>query len=84
MVTQTVNNYGVFSDTYNTITWSASTDPNAAEYAFYRNGILIEQVPLNTLQFVDHNTTDNGSITYGVGTVDGNLFVSQIETVSAP
>jgi hypothetical protein len=84
MVTQTVDNYGVFTDTYNTITWSASTDPSAVEYAFYRNGILIEQIPLTTLQFVDHNTTDNGSITYGVASIDANLFVSQIVSVEAP
>jgi len=84
MVTQSVQNYGVFQDYYNTITWSASPSPNVFEYVVYRNGVLISQVNSSTFQFVDHHAVQNGSVTYSVAAVDGNLFPSQIINVNFP
>lgn len=83
-VTQNSTNFGVFTDYYNTVTWSASTDPNLALYAIFSNGNLIGEVGPSTLQFVDHNQVQNGSVTYGVAAVDNDLFLSQVETVVLP
>ncbi len=83
-VTQNVNDFGVFQDYYNTISWVASTDPNVIEYAVYRDGQLFAQVSAATIQIFDHNQVQNGSVTYGVAAVDGEFALSQIVNVNFP
>ena len=43
---QSLNNFGVFNDYYNTLSWNASTDPTVTGYLIFRNGVFIEQVTL--------------------------------------
>lgn len=81
-VTQSTNNFGVFTEYYNTLSWQASTDPNAVGYLIYRNGTFLQQVPANVLEIVDDNQVQNGSVTYGVASVDNQQSHSPIITIS--
>ena len=83
-VTQNVTNFGVFNDYYNTLNWQASSDPGVAGYLVFRNGVFLEQVAANVLQFVDHNRTQGGSVTYGVAAVNDQLSQSRTVTVNFP
>jgi len=83
-VTQSSNNFGVFTEYFNTLNWQASTDPNAVGYLVYRNGVFLAQVPANVLQFIDDNQVQNGSVTYGVASLDSLQSHSPIITISFP
>lgn len=80
-VTQNSNNFGVFTENYNTLNWTASPDSDVIEYIIYRNGVVVQAVPASTLQFVDQNTpVASGSITYGVAALSSQLMVSPLVT----
>lgn len=79
-VVQNSANYGVFTDYYNTVSWTASTDPNVVGYAIYRNGVLFDRVNPITYSIVEHNVIQNGAVTYGVAAIDNES--SQSETVN--
>lgn len=81
-VVQSSNNLGVFIEYYNTLSWTASTDPNTAGYLIYRNGTFLAQVPANVLELVDNNQMQNGSVTYGVAAVDSLGSHSPIITIN--
>lgn len=83
-VTQQTNNFGVFTEYQNTLSWTASTDPNVAGYLIFRNGVLIQEVDASVLQIVDHNRVQNGSLTYGVSAVDAQGSQSKIISVNYP
>lgn len=78
--TQNVTSFGVFNDYYNTITWTASTAPNIIQYNIYRNGIFFAATDPSTLQFIDHNTVQNGTVTYGVAALTSEFRQSDIVT----
>lgn len=81
-VVQSSNNLGVFIEYYNTLRWTASADPKTVGYLIYRNGIFLAQVPANVLQLVDNNQVQNGSVTYGVASVDSLGSHSPIMTIN--
>ncbi len=83
-VVQTVSNFGILKDCYNTLAWHASSDPSVVGYLIYRNGIFLEQVPANVLQITDHNRIYNASVTYGVAAINSQQTHSQIVTVNFP
>jgi hypothetical protein len=83
-VTQSSNNFGVFTEYFNTLSWNASTDPNAVGYLIYRNGVFLAQVPANVLQIIDDNQVQNGSVTYGVASIDSLQSHSPSVTISFP
>ncbi|HZX13309.1 MAG TPA: hypothetical protein VFF49_02805, partial [Thermodesulfobacteriota bacterium] len=83
-VTQGVNNFGIFNEYFNTLTWAASADPNLVGYAIYRNNVLLTFVFADVLQFIDNNQKQNGPVTYGVSTVDNAGTESAIIYVSFP
>lgn len=81
MVSQTSNNFGVFSEFVNTLTWAASPDPSVIEYIIYRNGVAFATTPASVLTYVDHNAPmASGSITYGVASLNSSDEVSPIIT----
>lgn len=83
-VSQSVHNYGVFNEYYNTLSWSASTDPNTVGYLIFRNGVFIEQVDANTLTYIDNNRTQNGPVTYSVTAIDSEQTQSRTVSVNYP
>ncbi|MBS0652348.1 MAG: hypothetical protein JSR39_02350 [Verrucomicrobia bacterium] len=83
-VTQNVNQFGVFSEYFNTITWSASTDPNLAGYIVYRGNEILSFVDSGTLSYIDNNQVQNGAVTYGVSAVDNANTESEVVTVTFP
>lgn len=83
-VKQNANNFGIFTEYSNTVTWQASSDPTVAGYLVYRNGVFLAQVPANILQFVDDNQLQGGQVAYGVASVDNQQSRSAIQTVSFP
>lgn len=83
-VTQYVNNFGVFSEYYNTLTWTASSDPNVVGYAVFRDGKFLQQVDASVLQINDDNRVQNGAVTYGVAAIDNQQSQSNIINVSFP
>lgn len=83
-VTQSTHNFGVFTEYFNTVGWTASSDPNVAGYVIFRNGTFFTQVGANVLQIVDDNQPQNGSVTYGIAAVDDQNSQSNIVTVSFP
>ncbi len=81
-VVQNSINFGVFTENFNTLTWTASTDPNLIEYLIFRNSVLVRAVASSTLQFVDQNVPSSGSTVYGVAAVTSGYIVSPITTVT--
>jgi hypothetical protein len=83
-VTQNSQNFGVFTEFYNTLNWTASTDPNLAGYLIFRNGVLITSLDASATNFRDDNRTQNGSVVYGVAAIDSQGSQSRIATVNFP
>lgn len=83
-VTQSLHNFGVFTEYYNTLSWHASVDPNVVGYLIFRNGLFIGQVDADVLQFVDDNRTANGAVTYSVTAIDGQLTQSATVSINFP
>lgn len=83
-VIQNLNSFGVFNEYSNTLSWSASADPNLTGYLIYRNGVYLEEVSSNTLSFTDHNRVQNGPVTYGVSAINNQNTHSRIVTVNFP
>jgi len=81
-----VNTFVVFNEYYNTLSWTASTDPNVVGYVIYRNGTVIFNLNASTTQFIDHNAPQAGTVTgtYGVAARDSQNVQSQIVTVNLP
>lgn len=76
--TQSSTNFGVYTDYFNTVTWSASSNPNLQQYNIYRNGVFVSSTDPGTLQFVDHNQIQSGNVTYGVSAMTTSFRLSDI------
>jgi hypothetical protein len=74
------NNFGVFNEYYNVLTWSASPDPSVTGYLIFRNGQFLDQVDSNISQYIDNNRTHNAPVTYGITAI--NEFETQSRTVT--
>jgi hypothetical protein len=83
-VAQSSNNFGIFTEYYNTFSWTDSTTPSVVTYVIYRNGFIISEVPSTATQFIDHNAVQNGSVTYGIVAVDSSGEQSPMATKSFP
>ena len=83
-VVQSSTNNGIFTEYYNTFSWTASTTPTVQNYAIYRNGFLIFEVANTATQFIDHNATQNGAVTYGIVALGDNNEQSPMATKSFP
>jgi hypothetical protein len=83
-VMQSSNNFGVFTEYANTVSWDASADPNVTGYLIYRDGIFLAKVGANVLEYIDNNQTSNGSVTYGVASVDDQQTHGRVISVSFP
>ncbi len=81
-VVQNSTNFGVFTENFNTLTWTASTDPNLIEYIIYRNSVVVQGVDPSAVQFVDQNAPSSGTTVYGVAAVSSDFTVSSIATFS--
>lgn len=81
-LTQSNNDFGVFNENYNLVSWDPSPDANIVAYAIFRNGVWLQEVTSDVLQFVDHNQAYNGSVTYGVAAIDDQNSMSPIVTIS--
>lgn len=79
-------NYGVFIDYVNTITWSASTDPNLVQYNIYRDGEFFASTAPGTLTVDDHNQISSGSgtVIYGVSALNSDFRQSAMITATVP
>jgi hypothetical protein len=73
-------NRGVYTDYVNSLTWTASADPNAVGYAIYRNGIFFINVDGSTLSYDDHNAIQNGTVVYGVASIGSESDQSPMAT----
>jgi len=67
-VTQTTDNRNVVTEYYNTLSWTASTDPNVDAYLIFRNGVEITAVSVN--QYIDYNRSPSESVVYTVAAID--------------
>lgn len=83
-VAQSTNNFGVFSEYYNTLTWTASTDTNVVGYLVFRNGDFLAKVEADVLQYVDNNRVVNGAVTYSVTAIDSQDTQSRTVSVNFP
>lgn len=75
---QSVTDFGVYQDYFNTITWSASSDPNVAQYNIFRNGVFCGVTDPSTFQFIDHNAVQGQTVTYGVAALTTSFRQSEI------
>lgn len=80
--TQNSTNLGVYTDFFNTITWTASTQPGVIQYNIYRNGVFFAAVGAGTTQFVDNNQVQGGTVTYGVAAMIQESTFRQSEIAS--
>lgn len=83
-VTQSLQNFGVFKDYYNTLTWNASADTNVRGYLIFRNGVFIAKVNADVLSYVDNNRTLNGSVKYSVAAIDSEQTQSITVGINFP
>lgn len=84
-IVQNSANFRAFPDFYNTISWTASSDPNVVGYAIYRNGVFYTQtISSSVVQVIDHNQIQNGPVTYGVASFDGTFIQSSLVNKSFP
>lgn len=83
-VTQNSINYGIFTNYYNTIQWTASNDPNLNKYCIYRDGIFIKQIDGNVTSYVDNNRIQNGATVYGIVATDSNGYHSVTSNINYP
>ena len=83
-VAQSISDFGVFKEYVNTISWDASIDPNVYAYAIFRNGLLLNEVSADTLEYADNNQVQNGPVTYGITAIDNTGNSSLIITASFP
>jgi hypothetical protein len=81
-VTQSSHMFGAFTEYYNTLSWTASTDPNAVGYLIFRNGVYIGQVGSGTTSFIDDNRVASSAVTYSVVTVDAQQTQSRTMSVT--
>lgn len=77
---QSVIDFGVYKDYYNTISWEASPAPNLIQYNLYRNGVFFTAVDPGTTTFIDHNAVQGGTVTYGVAALSADFRQSAIAT----
>lgn len=78
VITQTTNNFGVFNEFDNNLSWDNTTDPNAVAYDIYRNNLFIDQIGISGSPptYIDHNQTESGTgttVIYTVSAVDINF-----------
>jgi hypothetical protein len=71
-VVQQGNNYGVFTELYNTLSWTASPSANVINYFIFRNGQYLTALNGSTLTFIDHNRPVSETVTYSVSA--GDIF----------
>ncbi|HEX2579768.1 MAG TPA: hypothetical protein VHK67_05145 [Rhabdochlamydiaceae bacterium] len=83
-VVQAVNDFGVLQEYYNTVSWTASSDPSTVAYKVYRNGSFFQLVELGLVSIVDDNQVQNGAVTYGIAAIDAEHSQSEIINVSFP
>jgi hypothetical protein len=83
-VTQNLQNFGIFKNYYNTLTWNASIDSDVKGYLIFRNGVFLEEVDANVLSYIDNNRVQNGSVSYSVTAIDSGQTQSTTASVNFP
>lgn len=83
-VTQSSNNFGLFTEYNNTVSWGPSPSPSASAYIVFRNGEFFTRVPATFSQIIDYNTGLNEPVTYAIATLDDQDAQSENVTVSFP
>ncbi len=85
-VTQSLQDYGIVQDYYNTITWTPSTDANAVAQILFRDGTFLASLDTTQTSYVDHNQPQSGSgpVVYGIAAVGEFGMLSPITTLSFP
>ena len=78
-VVQNNNNFGIFTEYYNKLQWTASEDSDVVGYAIFRNGKFINQT--SQTNYIDNNQAQNRSVTYGVAAINNQQSQSNIITV---
>ncbi len=78
--TQNLTDFGVYQDYFNTITWSASSDPNVIQYNIYRNGVYFAATLPGTLTIDDHNQIQGETVIYGVAALTSSFRQSELVT----
>lgn len=79
-ITQSTNNFDVFVQHDNNLTWGSSSDPNTIGYNIYRNDIFIVQLGgINNTSFVDNNQKKSGTgvtTKYSISSFDNRYMQS--------
>lgn len=81
-VVQQGNNYGVFTELYNTVSWTASPSSNIINYFVFRNGQYITALNGSTLTFIDHNRPVSETVTYSISAGDNFGAESTLASVT--
>jgi hypothetical protein len=83
-ITQNVNDFGVFSEYYNTFSWTSSTPDSSSRWVIFRNGVFLIHLPVSSSSFIDHNVIQNAPVTYGVALQSQDGDMSPIASASFP
>jgi len=77
---QKSNNFGVFTENYNLITWTPSVSGTVLQYQIYRDNDLIDTVSFSQHSYIDHNRLKGEVHTYQIFSVDS---VGNVSTTAA-
>jgi hypothetical protein len=83
-VEQNVQNYGIYDEYYNVLSWQASSYDEVDGYLVFRNGTLIAQTESSILTFSDRNRKQNESVTYGIAAFNSSGAQSPVIYINFP
>ena len=83
-VVKHVQNWGIFQEYYNTLTWEYSSIEPYAGFLIFCNNVMIGSVPSGVFTFTDWNRSANGSLVYGVAALETDGDQSPTATITVP
>lgn len=83
-VSQSTIDFHTFSETINTLTWSASSTVDITGYLIFRDDFFLTLVPPNQLSFIDYNRVIGEMVTYEISAVDITNTESERVSITHP
>jgi hypothetical protein len=74
----------VLTEYCNILSWEPSSGYRIKGYLIYRNGTYVNRLPMDAIEYIDHNQNLNESVTYGISTINEDFCQSEITYITFP